>query len=95
MLALLRPAVAGVGLFTLLLGLGYPLAVTGAAQALFPAQANGSLIRRDGQVVGSALIGQAFVSPRYFHGRPSAVNYDAAGSGASTPGPLRPTSPRR
>ncbi|MBP8274528.1 MAG: potassium-transporting ATPase subunit C, partial [Acidobacteria bacterium] len=58
---------------TILLGVVYPLVVTGAAQLLFPAKANGSLIMKDGQVIGSALIGQTFVSPMYFHGRPSAA----------------------
>lgn len=88
MLSLLRPALASVGLFTLLLGLAYPLAITGAAQAAFPAQADGSLVTRDGRVIGSALVGQAFTSARYLQGRPSVVGYDAAGSGASNLGPL-------
>ncbi|WP_300575129.1 potassium-transporting ATPase subunit KdpC [Phenylobacterium sp.] len=88
MLSLLRPALVSVGLFTLLLGLAYPLAITGVAQAAFPRQADGSLIMQDGRIVGSALVGQAFASPRYLHGRPSAVGYDAAGSGASNLGPL-------
>ncbi len=74
---------------TLLLGVVYPLVVTGAAQLLFPAKANGSLIMKDGQVIGSALIGQTFVSPMYFHGRPSAAGagYDAASSGGTNLGP--------
>lgn len=91
MLSNLRPALVSMGLFTVLLGLAYPLAVTGVAQAAFPAQANGSLVRdAKGQVIGSTLIGQAFAKPEYFHGRPSATGngYDAAASGGSNMGPL-------
>lgn len=91
MLSHLRPALVSMGLFTALLGLAYPLAVTGVAQAAFPAQANGSLIRdASGQVIGSALIGQAFAKPEYFHGRPSAAGngYDATASSGSNMGPL-------
>lgn len=86
-----RPALVSMGLFTVLLGLAYPLAVTGVAQAAFPTQANGSLVRDvHGQVIGSALIGQAFAQPGYFHGRPSAAGngYDAAASSGSNMGPL-------
>lgn len=91
MLSHLRPALVSMGLFTALLGLAYPLAVTGVAQAAFPAQANGSLVRdARGQVIGSALIGQAFAKPEYFHGRPSAAGngYDATASSGSNMGPL-------
>ena len=73
MLRELRPAiVVFIGLM-LITGLAYPLAMTGMAQALFPRQANGSLIEKDGKVIGSSLIGQQFSSDRYFHGRPSAT----------------------
>jgi K+-transporting ATPase ATPase C chain len=74
MLAHIRPAVVLLALFTLLTGLAYPLAMTGVASVLFPRQAGGSLILRDGDVVGSALIGQNFVSVKYFHPRPSATS---------------------
>ena len=74
---------------TLLLGVGYPLIVTGLAQAMFPAKANGQLIERKGKVVGSAIIGQAFSSSGYFRSRPSAAGtgYDAANSGGTNLGP--------
>ena len=87
MLTHLRPALVLTLFFMLLTGLAYPLAMTGIAQVVFPAQANGSLIVKDGAVIGSSLIGQSFATERYFHGRPSAVNYDAATSSGSNLGP--------
>ena len=88
MLTHLRPAIVLLALFTLLLGLAYPLAITGIAQAVFAHQANGSQITVDGRVIGSDLIGQGFGTDRYFHPRLSAVDYNAAGSGGSNLGPL-------
>lgn len=85
----LRSAIVLVVVMTALTGLAYPLAVTGLADLAFPWQARGSLIEKDGHVVGSALIGQRFDSPAYFHGRPSAAGegYDAANSGGSNLAP--------
>jgi K+-transporting ATPase ATPase C chain len=92
MIANLRPAIVSMALFSLLLGLAYPLGVTGLAQALFPAQAGGSLIRNaSGDVVGSRWIGQNFKDEAYLRPRPSAAGkdgYDAAGSSGSNLGPL-------
>ena len=85
----LRIAVLMTIVTTILLGVAYPLAVTGLAQVLFRDQANGQLITRNGQIVGSRIIGQAFSSPGYFHGRPSAAGtgYDAANSAGTNLGP--------
>jgi K+-transporting ATPase ATPase C chain len=89
----LRPALVLFGALTLVVGVLYPLAVTGIGQLAFAEQANGSLIERAGRPVGSRLIGQAFTSPGYFWGRPSATGpmpYNGAGSGGSNQGSLNP-----
>lgn len=90
----LRTAVVAFVALSALLGLAYPLAITGAAQALFRSQANGSIVSVDGRPVGSSLVGQNFSDPKYFHPRPSAAGadgYDAAASGGSNLGPTSRT----
>jgi K+-transporting ATPase ATPase C chain len=90
---LIRPAVSLLALMTILLGIVYPLAITGVSRLAFPNQAAGSLIYKDGKLVGSNLIGQSFSDPKYFWGRPSATSpqpYNALASGGSNLGPLNP-----
>lgn len=93
MKTILRPVLVMFTVLTLVTGVAYPLVVTGAAQSLFPAQAAGSMIVRDGKPVGSALIGQNFSDPGHFWGRPSATGpmpYNAAASSGANQGPLNP-----
>ena len=93
MAKLLRQSVMLLLLMTIITGVLYPLAATGLAQLVFPQQANGSLIEKDGKPVGSALIGQSFTDPKYFWGRPSATSphpYNAASSSGSNQGPTNP-----
>ena len=90
MLSELKPAILITLFFTLLTGILYPLAVTGAAQLIFPYQANGSVVPADGKEIGSSLIAQNFTKPEYFHPRPSAAGdkgYDPTSSSASNLGP--------
>ncbi|MBK8333918.1 MAG: K(+)-transporting ATPase subunit C [Ilumatobacteraceae bacterium] len=88
----LKPAIISVIVFTVLLGVVYPLVATAIGQVAFNDEANGSLIRRDGVVVGSELIGQTFTAPEYFHSRPSAAGagYDGSASSGSNYGPQNP-----
>jgi len=93
MKTLIRPMLVLFVALTLVTGIVYPLVVTGVAQLVFPDQANGSLVRRDGHAVGSELIGQPFDDPKYFFGRPSATSvhpYNAAASTGSNLGPSNP-----
>jgi potassium-transporting ATPase KdpC subunit len=101
MTGLARPVLMSAGLFLLVTGLGYPIVTTGVAALLFPHQSRGSLVTRDGNTIGSAIIGQSFAKPDYFHPRPSVTTgpdpkdpsksidqpYNAANSGASNLGP--------
>ncbi|WP_266160201.1 potassium-transporting ATPase subunit KdpC [Dyella silvatica] len=90
---LLRNILVMLLLLTVITGVIYPLAVTGVAQLLFPKQANGSLVEKDGKAVGSSLIGQSFTEPKYFWGRPSATTPMANNGASSTPSNLGPTNP--
>jgi potassium-transporting ATPase KdpC subunit len=87
MLNHIRPVLVLLIAFTVITGLVYPLAITGVAQIIFPRQANGSLVEKNGKIIGSNLIGQKFESAKYFYGRPSAVDYKADASGGSNAGP--------
>ena len=90
---LVRPALSLLMVMTLLLGIVYPVLITGVARLAFPRQAEGSLIRRDGTLIGSTLIGQSFSDPKYFWGRPSATTpqpYNGVASNGSNLGPLNP-----
>ena len=93
MISQLRPALMVLLLLTLVTGVAYPLLVTGIARVIFPSQAQGSLIVKDGKVVGSRLIGQPFDDPKYFWSRPSATSPFADNAGSSTGSNLSPTNP--
>src|SRR5580658_10116520 len=98
MLSEIRPAIVSTVIFTLLLGLGYPLAITGISELAFPHQAHGSLVTNaSGQVIGSSLIAQSFAKDQYLHPRPSAAGngYDPTSSGGSNYGPLDPNLAKR
>ena len=98
MLSEIRPALVSTLIFTLVLGLGYPLAITGISELAFPHQAHGSLVTNaSGQVIGSALIAQSFAKDQYLHPRPSAAGngYDPTSSGGSNYGPLDPNLAKR
>jgi potassium-transporting ATPase KdpC subunit len=98
MLSDIRPAIVSTVIFTLALGLGYPLAITGVAEAAFPYQANGSLVTAPGgKVIGSELLAQSFAKDQYLHPRPSAAGngYDTTSSGGSNYGPLDPNLAKR
>jgi potassium-transporting ATPase KdpC subunit len=89
----IRSAISLLAAMTILLGIAYPLLITGIAKLAFPRQAEGSLIQRDGKLIGSTLIGQSFSDPKYFWGRPSATSpqpYNGLASGGSNLGPLNP-----
>ncbi len=99
MLSDIRPAIVSTVLFTALLGLGYPLVITGISQVAFPYQAEGSLVKdKAGHVIGSALLAQPFAKDQYLHPRPSAAGtngYDPTSSGGSNYGPLNPDLAKR
>src|SRR5215470_14056055 len=93
MLSHFRPAIVSLAVMTAMTGIAYPLVVTGIAKAVFPKQAEGSLIEKDGKVMGSALIGQTFADPKRFWSRPSGTSpytYNAASSSGTNQGPLNP-----
>lgn len=83
----IKNAIVIFALFTVMLGIVYPLVITGISQLAFSDQANGNLIKQNGEVIGSQLIGQDFSSPQYFHGRPSAIDYNSSTSSGSNLGP--------